>query len=94
MASFLIRVEMHGASPDDYVRLHKEMEIQGCVRWITGDNGITYDLPTATYVASGTGTAETVRNAVLGIVRKVRPFPDPWVLAVAWSEASWSTRMT
>lgn len=61
MASFITRVELHGASQSDYETLHAEMAREGFARTITSDQGITYHLPTAQYEFVG----NTTRSAVL-----------------------------
>ncbi|HWY52039.1 MAG TPA: hypothetical protein VNW72_11210 [Chthoniobacterales bacterium] len=49
MALYLTRVELHGASYGDYETLHDAMEAEGFERTITGNDGKTYQLPTAEY---------------------------------------------
>ena len=62
MARFLVRVELHGASWDDYERLHAEMEYRGFSREVTSDNGRSYQLPTAEYVIRTEVGLEAVRT--------------------------------
>jgi hypothetical protein len=62
MANFLVRVELHGASWDDYEALHSEMAYRGFSREIAGDNGHTYQLPTAEYVIHTDSGLESVRT--------------------------------
>ena len=62
MASFLVRVELHGASWDDYETLHAEMGNRGFSRDITGDDGNAYQLPTAEYAIRTNSTLENVRT--------------------------------
>ena len=61
MASFLVRVELHNATWDDYERLHSEMGNRGFSREVTGDNGQIYQLPTAEYVTHSASGLENVR---------------------------------
>lgn len=61
MAKYLVRVELHAASWDDYEALHAEMADRGFGREITGDNGRSYKLPTAEYVIHAEGGVEGVR---------------------------------
>jgi hypothetical protein len=49
MASFMTRVELHGANPQDYETLHAAMEHEGFSRFIAGSDGRWYQLPTAEY---------------------------------------------
>jgi hypothetical protein len=61
MGNYLVRVELHAASWDDYEALHAEMADRGFAREITGDNGRSYQLPTAEYVIHAEGGVEAVR---------------------------------
>lgn len=60
MANFLARVELHGASSQDYENLHAAMEQAGFSRRIQSSDGVWYHLPTAEYYCSTT-TAATDR---------------------------------
>lgn len=62
MANFSVRVELHGASWDDYEVLHAEMADRGFSREITGSSGRSYQLPTAEYVIQENWDLETVRT--------------------------------
>jgi hypothetical protein len=50
MASYIVRVELDAATPDDYALLHAAMERRNYTRTIRGEDGLTYRLPAATYV--------------------------------------------
>jgi hypothetical protein len=56
LPTFTTRVELHKADEDDYQLLHEAMENRGFSRYITGDNGVVYHLPTAEYNYSGNRT--------------------------------------
>ncbi len=63
MANFTVRVELHGARPDDYEALHAKMEARGFKRTIAADSsGVVYKLPTAEYNFEGTATIHQVRD--------------------------------
>lgn len=49
MSTFMVRVELHGAKPEDYEALHEKMEYAGYQRTITADSGREYQLPDAEY---------------------------------------------
>jgi hypothetical protein len=66
MASFTIRVELHGATRDHYLRLHGQLAQRGITTTIVADNGAKYHLPPAEYNYEGNAT----RAAVLGAVRE------------------------
>jgi hypothetical protein len=56
---FLVRVELHKATDDDYDTLHDAMEARGFERSVQGSNGTWYQLPTAEYHYSGEGHLRT-----------------------------------
>jgi len=62
MARFLVRVELHDAVWSDYEALHTEMADRGFSREVTGENGRTYQLPTAEYVIYSAWELENVRT--------------------------------
>jgi Ni,Fe-hydrogenase I small subunit len=49
MATFMTRVELHGAKEQDYVNLHSHMAQEGFTTTIRADNGAVYQLPPAEY---------------------------------------------
>jgi hypothetical protein len=49
MASFMTRVELHGANYQDYVSLHAYMAQEGFTNRIRSDAGTIYELPPAEY---------------------------------------------
>jgi hypothetical protein len=64
MAQFITRVELHGATYQDYENLHREMEGRGFSRSIPADSGTWYQLPTAEYWINNSGqTRDTVLAA-------------------------------
>ncbi|HET9392195.1 MAG TPA: hypothetical protein VFO29_01545 [Candidatus Rubrimentiphilum sp.] len=72
MATFLVRVELHGAEHDAnvYTNLHAAMANANFARFVHYSDG-DYWLPTAMYVIEGqSGTCADVRNAVSIIVRQ------------------------
>jgi hypothetical protein len=64
MTSFTTRVELHGATYQDYETLHAAMEREGFSRIIRSDAGQWYHLPTAEYDRSGDLTrAQVIESA-------------------------------
>lgn len=49
MARFIVRVELHNATWQDYQLLHAAMILHGLGRRIRAADGTTYDLPPAEY---------------------------------------------
>lgn len=88
MSSFMVRVELHNASYQDYLRLHAEMARWGFARTILGSNGQTYHLPTAEYDITTDRTAAQVREAAIRAAAATgRP---AWVLVTQYSACLWS----
>jgi hypothetical protein len=53
--NYLARVELHDVGDEeDYELLHTAMEQRGLLRQIQGDDGVPYELPSATYVMQNT----------------------------------------
>jgi hypothetical protein len=90
MANFTVRVELHQASAGDYIRLHEVMEAAGYRRFLVGDDGNAYAMPTAEYDCSFGATAVSVRDHALALANSVRP--GAWVLASECGNRAWSTR--
>ena len=63
MAAFTTRVELHGATYQDYETLHTAMEREGFSRSIQASDGHRYQLPTAEYDRNGSLTAAQVLEA-------------------------------
>jgi Endoribonuclease GhoS len=61
MSKYMIRVELHRASPSDYEILHAAMEAGGFSRTIRNADGVTYRLPTAEYIAVSALTVDQLR---------------------------------
>lgn len=91
MAKYTVRIELHDADEKDYVDLHAAMEKAGFVRWIEGDSGNRYQLPTAEYNLTGTALdGEKVKNLALKVANSIKPKPAPWVLVTKSVERRWS----
>jgi hypothetical protein len=93
MADFLIRVELHGATPAQYDQLHAAMfSRMTAKRFITASDGRNYLLPTAEYMTSSTKTVGAVRDDVLAIARSIKAQPDPWVLVAKTDGIAWQLK--
>ena len=72
MPRFTTRVELQGATREDYMRLQSAMERRGFSRTIKSDEGIVYVLPDAEYDREDdTLTADLVLNDAIGATRTV-----------------------
>ena len=67
MASFTVRVELHGVRHDDdiYEVLHSAMAREGFSRTILGGDGKTYHMPPAEYNLIANQTSDNVRAAAV-----------------------------
>jgi hypothetical protein len=88
MASFLTRVELHCATSADYDKLHAAMLALNFSKFIAGDDGSRYELPTAEYYCSGEVSAEQVK--VLADQAAVSTGRRYWVIAAQYSYAAWT----
>jgi hypothetical protein len=87
MAKYLVRVELHNATRDDYEALHLEMALRSFCREVTGSSGRAYQLPTAEYVMDAEEEVEDVRALAAEAARSTgRKFA---VVAVEYSRSAW-----
>lgn len=91
MTDYMIRVEMHGASWDDYERLHSLLATKNVINFIFSDKQVRYRLPTAMYTYTGPETPQAVRDAVWQIAASVRP--NPAVFVTVRGESTWQGLM-
>jgi hypothetical protein len=75
MASFMTRVELHGAAYQDYVALHGHMTQQGFTNTIRSGAGQVYELPPAEYNLVGNCTRTDVLERAKSAAQKtMKPF--------------------
>lgn len=89
MASYMIRVVLHGATAAHYTRLHEAMRKGGAGRTVTGRNGVVFDLPDGEYVLASNVPTERVRDLVCDIAASVKATPSPSVVVVSYSDIAW-----
>ena len=88
MANYITRVELHAATYDDYETLHDEMERRGYTRTIVGDNRVTYQLPTGTYVmGSGSASRQDALNRAAAAARATGK--NSSIIVADWNGAMW-----
>ncbi len=56
MARYTIRIELHDATWDDYVKMYKHLSAQGITDIISSDDGTRYKMPPAEYSYDGVAT--------------------------------------
>ncbi|WP_167153184.1 hypothetical protein [Burkholderia sp. Cy-647] len=72
MARFVVRVELHSATWQDYENLHVRMNAIGLGRKIQGANGVWHDLPPAEYYGEGDVSRDDVLAGVKAVAEKVK----------------------
>ena len=83
MASFTVRVELGGASSDDYDRLHEAMKSRRYFREIQDGAGNWFYLPSAEYVAEKNSSASAIRDEVVTIAGTIKEYPRVMVTQAA-----------
>lgn len=88
MAHFIIRIELHGQSYDSpaYQRLHDTLAAKTVLRVVRGDDGATFQLPSATYAYEGDFTNVAVREWLSKIVTSLGY--QYWIIVTA-GYSSW-----
>lgn len=87
MATFMTRVELHGATYDDYANLHAYMAQEGFTNTIRSDDGVLYHLPPAEYDLDANCTVVQARDkASKAATRTSKSFA---VLSVEYGAAAW-----
>lgn len=70
MAHYMIRVELHRATPQNYTDLANLLSRESIVDTIVATDGHTYKLPPAEYNASGNMTSSAVHDLVKKIANR------------------------
>jgi hypothetical protein len=87
MANFMTRVELHGATFDDYVNLHTHMAREGFTNTIRGGDGALYHLPPAEYDLTANCTVVEAREKASKAATQTRK--SFAVLTVERGAAAW-----
>jgi hypothetical protein len=88
VATFITRVELHGATYQDYLQLHGFMAHEGFTATIKGDNGIVYQLPPAEYRLEANCSASDAREKASRAAQKTQK--GFAVLVSEYATATWS----
>jgi hypothetical protein len=84
----IARVELHSATWDDYETLPAGMQRRGYSRTIRSDNGVTYQLPTGTYVTTNANvTLEVALKAAVEAAGETRRSSS--TIVTDWTAARW-----
>lgn len=89
MANYVARIELHGATYDDYERLHAAAARRGFLRTIVSGDGKRYQLPTGTYAVENTNATlvQAYDAAEAAAAETQKRF---WVVVTDWASARWS----
>ena len=82
--NYIVRVELHSGTWNDYEVLHASMQQRGYLRTIKGNDGMTYQLPTGTYVVEGSNSS--LQNALtVATQAAAETGRQSWVMVADWS---------
>jgi hypothetical protein len=91
MEDFAIRIELNGTpSSAIYDQLHDAMKKNNITRTITGESGVEYTLPHATYCCTGDLSAAQVRDIILPVVKGI--WIDCELIVFRFDQAAWTLR--
>ena len=88
MTDYIVRIELH-SSLANYTTLHNWMHAQKFRTTITGSNGLSYKLPTATYEISSARDLNDLRDWLVNNLPDCGSSPKPWILVVKSAGAAW-----
>jgi len=87
MSDFMTRIELHGATREQYDRLHVSMRAAGFRTAVFGTDNNWHQLPTAEYHYSGPDSIEAVRAAAARCAAAVGT--RYWVLVTKYDQCCW-----
>lgn len=87
MPLIIVRVELHGATEQQYELLHAAMAKLGFSRYITDFAGGKFQLPTAEYAINSSLSASAIRVEVSKVAKAIGN--NPWILVSKTSETDW-----
>jgi len=87
MSNYITRVELHGATYEDYEKLHAAMASAGFTRKVRADDGTIYQLPTAEYFVDSSLDVAAIRDAARAAANTTGR--SSWVLAVKSDAMAW-----
>lgn len=90
MPHYMVRVELFGASADDYERLHANMDALGIEREIAFAGGIKHQMPSGTYFGPSSMSAESVRDRVKRFANPLSPLKEAAIFVCEAKNGEWS----
>ena len=90
MAYYMVRVELFGASSDDYERLHANMDAMGIEREVTFNDGTRCEMPSGSYYGSSHLDLQVVRDKIRAFANPLSPQKSAAVFVCEAKENQWS----
>ncbi|QLG93557.1 DUF2622 domain-containing protein [Pseudomonas yamanorum] len=90
MAQYLVRVELFGASSDDYERLHANMDAMGIEREVSFSDGSRRQMPSGTYFGPSSLDVSSVRDRVKTFANPLSPDKEAAIFACQIKDGEWS----
>jgi hypothetical protein len=86
MSMYSVRVQLEGASWDDYIDLDQYLSSIGIIDVITGDSGVRYKMSPGEYNYAGSKTFDQIYSDVVACVRLVakKPFAVTVAQVTQW----------
>ena len=90
MAQYLVRVELFGASSDDYERLHANMDAMGIEREVSFSDGSKRQMPSGTYFGPSSLDVSSVRDRIKVFANPLSPQKDAAIFLCQVKDDEWS----
>ncbi|MBS4088699.1 hypothetical protein [Pseudomonas rustica] len=90
MANYMVRVELFGASPEDYERLHARMDALGIERELTFSDGSKRQMPSGTYFGPSSFDVASVRDRIKVFANPLSPQKDAAIFVCQVKDDEWS----
>jgi hypothetical protein len=90
MAQYLVRVELFGASSDDYERLHANMDATGIEREVSFSDGSRRQMPSGTYFGLSGLSVSSVRDRVKTFANPLSPQKEAAIFVCQIKDEEWS----
>lgn len=87
MNNFIVRVELHGGTYNDYLALHTAMGKFGFSRVLTAASGTKYFLPEAEYIINSNQNVTAIKNAAKTAANSTKK--TSWILATQVAAIDW-----
>ena len=90
MPQYLVRVELFGASSEDYQRLHANMDAMGIEREIRFSDNSRREMPAGTYFGFSSLTLSAVHERVQKVADSLSPIKPAAIFGAEVKDGEWS----